>query len=87
MSDSIAQGISSLETSLQDEPSLKSMLEKEPNWKSYLSHEFDAKQILDLIGRTSELISKPDVWFAAFWLVLVAAAAGALAGSLAGGII
>lgn len=87
ISDSISQGISSLETSLQDVPSLKSVLEKEPNWKSYLSHEFDAKQILDLIGRTSELIGKPDLWFAAFWLVLVAAAAGALAGSLAGGII
>ena len=87
ISDSLAQGIVSLETDLQNEPGLKLTLEREPGWKSYLRHEFDTEPTLDMIGRASEQISRPDVWFVLFLVALAAAATGALVWSLLSGIL
>jgi len=87
ISDSLALGIVSLETNLRSEPGLKLVLEKEPGWKSYLRHEYDTEPTLNMIGRTSEQISRPDAWFIVFLVILAAAAAGALVWSLLSGIL
>jgi len=86
-SDSLAQGITSLEANLQHERDLRVMLEGEPNWKSYLSHDFDTGPVLDMITRAGEEISRPDIGYTVFWVALLAAAAGAIVGSFIGRIL
>ena len=82
ISASLAQGINSLDVGLQQDPELKFILEREPGWKSYLHNDFDARPVLEMIARTSDVISRPDVGFIVFWVALFAAAAGAVIGSL-----
>ena len=87
ISDSLAQGINSLEVGLQQEPELRVVLDREPGWKSYLQNDFDTRPVLDMIARTSDVISRPDVGFIVFWVALLAAAAGAVVGTLVGRIL
>jgi hypothetical protein len=82
ISDSLARGIASLDGTLHQEPDLRTMLEREPNWKSYFHNDFDTRPVLDMITRTSVEISRPDMGFVVFWVALLAAAAGAVAGSI-----
>lgn len=82
LSDSLAQGINSLNMGLQQEPELRVVLDREPCWKSYLQNDFDTRPVLDMVTRTSAEISRPDVGFIVFWVALMAAAGGAVIGSL-----
>ena len=82
ISDSLAQGVNSLDVSLQQDPELRMVLDREPGWKSYLHNDFDTRPVLDMITRTSSEISRPDVGYIVFWVALAAAAAGAVVGSL-----
>ena len=87
ISDSLAQGIISLESNVQQDPELRIMLEREPNWRSYLHHDFDTRPVMDMVTRTSVEISRPDTGLIVFLVALLAAAAGALVGSLVGRIV
>ena len=87
ISDSLGQGITSLESNLQQEPELRVILSRGPDWKSYLHHDFDTKPVLDMITRTDDEISRTDVGFIVFLVALLAAAAGALVGSFIGRIV
>jgi len=82
ISDSLAQGIRSLEANLKHDRDLRVMFGSEPTWRSYLSNDFETKPVLDMITRAVEEINRPDVGYAVFWVALIAAAAGAVVGSL-----
>jgi hypothetical protein len=81
ISDSLAQGVNSLASGLRQEPDLRVMLEREPNWRSYIHNGIDTKPVLDMVMRTNEEVSRPDIGFVVFWVALLAAAAGAIVGS------
>ena len=87
ISDSLSEGMISLESNFQQEPDLRAMLEREPNWKSYLRHGFDTRPVLEMITRVDEEISRPDVGLIVFLVALGAAAAGAIVGSFVGRIV
>jgi hypothetical protein len=82
LSDSLAQGIISLDSDLQQEQEIRGMLEREPGWRSYLHNSFDTKPVLEMVARTNEEIGGHDIGLVVFLIVLLAAAAGAVAGSL-----
>ena len=82
ISDSLAQGIDSLDGNLQQEPRLRAMMEAEPGWKSYLRHDFDTKPTLDMITRTSEEIRGHGNWSVTLLVALLAAILGGLVGFL-----
>jgi len=87
ISDSLAQGIMSLDSDLEQDPELTFMFEREPSWKSYLHHDFDTRPVMDVVTRTSEEISRHDIGLIVFLVALLAAAGGAFLGSLLGRII
>jgi hypothetical protein len=80
LSDSLAQGMVSLEGDLQNEPELRVMFERDPNWKSYLHHDFDTKPVLDMVARTSDEINRNNMGKVILWVALLAAAVGGLVG-------
>jgi len=80
ISDSLAQGIDSLEGNLQQEPRFRATLEAEPGWKSYLRHDFDTKPTLDMITRTSEEIRGHSTWSVTLLVALLAAILGGFVG-------
>jgi len=80
ISDSLAQGIDSLEGNLQQEPRLRAMMEAEPSWKSYLRHDFDTKPTLDMITRTSEEIRGRGTWSVTLLVALLAVILGGVLG-------
>jgi len=82
ISDSLSQGIISLDSDLQQDPDLTFMFEREPNWKGYLRHDFDTRPVLDMVTRTYEAISRQDLGLVLFLVALVAAAAGSIVGSI-----
>jgi hypothetical protein len=82
ISDSLAQGINSLDSGLQQEPELRVMLDREPGWKSYLLNGFDTRPVLDMVTRTSDEINEHDMGLVVFLVALLAAAAGGLVGAL-----
>jgi hypothetical protein len=53
LSDSLAQGVVSLDDKLRNDSSLKAMFDRDPSWKSYINHEYDTKPVLDMIARTA----------------------------------
>jgi len=87
ISDSLSQGIISLESNLREEPYLRAMLEREPSWKSYLHNEYDTEPVLDMVTRVSGEINRTDTGLIVFVVALLAAAAGALVGSFVSKII
>ena len=80
ISDSLAQGIDSLDGNLQQEPRLRAMLEAEPGWKSYLRHDYDTKPTLDMVTRTSEEIRGRGTWSVTLLVALLAAILGGFLG-------
>ena len=78
---SLAQGTSSLESALQQEPQLRVMLNREPDWKSYLGNEFDTRPVLDMVARTSDEMSGRDMGLVVILVALLAAVAGGLVGA------
>ena len=82
ISDSLTQGIRSLEKGLQQERELMIMLNREPGWKSYLHNDFDTKSVLDMITRTNDAMSRRDLGLVIVVVTSLAAAAGALVGAL-----
>jgi len=87
ISDSLAQGIISLDDSFRQDPDLAITLGREPNWKSYLHHDFDTRPVMDMVTRTSEEISRHDLGLIVFLVALLAAVAGGIIGSLIGRVI
>jgi hypothetical protein len=87
ISDSIAQGISSLDNNLQQDSRMRSMFEGETNWKSYLRNDFDERPVLEMVSRTSDEVSRPDMGFVVFWVALLAAVTGAVVGSIISGLL
>jgi len=80
LSDSLAQGIDSLDGNLQQEPRLRAMLEAEPGWKSYLRHDFETKPTLDMITRTSEELRGHSTWPVTLLIAVLAAILGGFLG-------
>jgi len=87
ISDSLDQGIISLDSNLQQDRALGTVFGSEPDWKGYLRHEFDTRPVMEMVTRTSEEISRPDVGLMVFLVALLAAAAGAIVGSFLGRIL
>jgi hypothetical protein len=87
ISESLGEGITSLEANLQQDPDFRFILGNEPNWRSYLHRDFDTKPVLDMITRTDQEISRPDMGFVVFLVALLAAAVGAIVGSFIGRIV
>ena len=82
ISDSLAQGTSSLESGLQQDRDLRIMLNGEPGWKSYLHNSFDTKPVLDMVTRTEDMISRRDIGLVVVVVALLAAVAGGFVGAL-----
>jgi hypothetical protein len=83
-SDSLAQGIDSLDRDLQHEPDLKAVLETSPNWKSYLRNEFDSQAALDMVARINDGMSRDNVGSFIIWVTILGSIAGGLAGFILG---
>ena len=84
LSDSLAQGIASLDGELQHEPDLRAMFEREPGWKNHLQHDFETKPVLDMIARIGDEITRDNKGQVILWTALLAAAVGGLVGFLVG---
>jgi len=81
ISDSLSQGIGSLDSGLRQEAQFLRMLEREPGWKSYLHNDFDTRPVLDMVARTSDEISRSDMGLVIVLVALLAAAGGAFVGA------
>jgi len=81
ISDSLAQGINSLDRGLQQEREIMFMFNREPGWKSYLRNDFDTKPVLEMVERTSDEVHGRDVGLVIFLVALVAAAIGGFIGA------